>query len=395
MPGQGVPGQAGVPGQTGVGQYPGQPGVPGHGGVPGQPGVPGQTGVAGATPGQPATNPDGSIPTPAGADGKAVIHDGDLTITAQQGKVPGEVQVSIDDGTGKPPHTYTIDYNNSDGPTASPTHPAGTDPSGIGNHPTTDHAVPNQPIAADGQRLAHDASPLGHDPAAADAGQPVGHEMAGTGTAGWTAPEDTPVSTGPAHALPDDAPMPEPVAWTAPAATDAGTFDFAPSGQHDQGSFSGSLFDDAPASTTVAAAAFTTGAHVDTGGTSAWTLGGGTGHDMIGDQGGGLHHSAWDTAHSASAPGLAPTDQASAPGDAGLAQMGSAHPAAGQAGAPMGGMPMMGAMGGGGHGGAGEDQERSTNAAWRTPSAVFDDSGQAGVSRMNGVLGDDEGSPRQ
>jgi hypothetical protein len=94
---------------------------------------------------------------------------------------------------------------------------------------------------------------------------------------------------------------------------------------------------------------------------------------------------------------MTPTDQASAPGDAGLAQMGTSHPTAGApaGGAPMSGMPMMGAMGGGGHGGGGEDQERSTNAAWRTPSAVFDDAGQPGVARMNGVLGDDEGSPRQ
>ena len=224
--------------------------------------------------------------------------------------------------------------------------------------------------------LANDPSPLGGDPA-------------GTGTAGWTAPDDVPAATGPAHALPDDMPMPEPAAWTAPAAADAGTFDFAPSGQHDQGSFSGSLFDDAPASTTVAAASFNSGASVDTGGTSAWNMGGDGGHSMVGDQA-GMHHSAWDTAHGASAPGMASTDQASAPGDAGLAQIGGSHPAEPAGGAPTGGMPMMGAMGGGGQGAA-EDQERSTNAAWRTPSAVFDDAGQAGVSRINGVLGEDEG----
>ncbi|GAA3433495.1 hypothetical protein [Kutzneria kofuensis] len=320
------------------------------------------------------------------------------------------MQVSIDDGSGKPPHTYTIDYNDAAGPTASPagTHPAGAEPgqpgvgsefggsghAGVGTQPTPGqpigtatgaHAI-DEPLAADtGQPLAHDASPLGGD-------------TTGTETSGWTMPGETPVSTGPAHALPDDVPppMPEPAAWTAPAAADPG-FDFAPSGQHDQGSFSGSLFD-APAATTVAAASFTSGASVDTGGTSAWTLGGDTGHGMVGDQGGMHHSSAWDTAHSAAAPGMGgqtPTDQASAPGEAGLAQVGGAHAgASAQGGSPMGGMPMMGAMGGGGHAGA-EDQERSTNASWRTPSAVFDDAGAASVGRMNGVLGEDEGSQRQ
>jgi hypothetical protein len=320
-----------------------------------------------------------------------VIHDGDLTITAQQGKVPGEVQVSIDDGTGKPPHTYTIDYNDAAGPTASPagTHAAGADVGqGVGTQPTGTsggaHAI-DEPAH---QPLRHDASALGTDPAAADTG--------GADASGWTMPGDTPASTGPAHALPDDVPvaMPEP-AWTAPAAADPG-FTYAPTDQHDQGNFSGSLFD-TPASTTVAAASFTP-ASADTGGTSAWTLGGDSGHGMVGDQGGAHHAGAWDTAHSAapSMGGQASTEQASAPGDAGLAQLGGAHQAAGQGGSPMGGggMPMMGAMGGGGHGGGGEDQERSTNAAWRTPSAVFDDTGQAGVSRMNGVLGDDEGSQR-
>jgi hypothetical protein len=393
VPGQGGVGQTGVQGQTGV---PGQTGGPGQGGV-GQVGVPGQTPGQPGIPGQPGANPDGSIPTPAGPDGKAVIHDGDLTITAQQGKVPGEVQVSIDDGTGKAPHTYTIDYNDAAGPTASPagTHAAGADlGQGVGPQPN-----PGQPVGASGgahaidEPLHHDASALGTDPTATDTG--------GADASGWTMPDDTPAhdtqaSAGPAHALPDDVPppMPEP-AWTAPAAADPG-FTFAPTDQHDQGNFSGSLFD-SPAATTVAAASFTPAA-ADTGGTSAWTLGGDSGHGMVGDQGGAHHASAWDSAHSAapSMGGQASTDQASAPGDAGLAQLGGAHQAAaGQGGSPMGGgMPMMGAMGGGGHGGGGEDQERSTNAAWRTPGSVFDEAGQAGVSRMNGVLGDDEGSQR-
>jgi hypothetical protein len=329
--------------------------------------------IQGGVPGQPATNPDGSIPTPAGADGKAVIHDGDLTITAQQGKVPGEVQVSIDDGSGKPPHTYTIDYNNADGPAASPTHAADADPGqpGVGPHPISDHAeqpTPDEAVSTGAHAL----------------DEPPAHDAA------WTPPDDA-ATTGPQHALPDDVAVPEPAAWTAPAAADSGTYDFVATGEHDQGSISGSLFD-APAATTVAAASFTSGAYVDTGGQGAWTAG--TEHSMVGDQGG--HHSAWETAHAASAPAMTPTEQASAPGDAGLAQIGGgAHQAAAP---PMsGGMPMMGAMGGGGHGGGGEDQERSTNAAWRTTQGgVFDDTaGSASVARMNGVLGDDEGSQRQ
>jgi uncharacterized protein YukE len=166
----------------------------------------------------------------------------------------------------------------------------------------------------------------------------------------------------PPHTYPIDTPA---AAWTAPSSTIGSYDEYASTAPTDQGSFSGSLFDSAPstpAATSLAAAAFAPTTGADSHGT--------VDHGMVSDQ--GQHHqSGWDTAN------------AGAPGTAGVASMGpidSTHAAARQ--------PMMGAMGGGGQGTV-EDQERTTNAAWRTPSALFDDSGQAGVARMNGVLDDD------
>jgi uncharacterized membrane-anchored protein YhcB (DUF1043 family) len=55
----------------------------------------------------------------AGPDGKAVIHDGDTTITAE--RVPGDpnkLKMTVDDGT-PPPNTYTVDFDSGAGGTSS------------------------------------------------------------------------------------------------------------------------------------------------------------------------------------------------------------------------------------------------------------------------------------
>jgi hypothetical protein len=66
----------------------------------------------------------------AGEDGKAIIHDGDTTITAE--RVPGapdQMKLTIDDGT-PPPSEYTVDFN-SERADATP-------PAGLGSLPTPD-----------------------------------------------------------------------------------------------------------------------------------------------------------------------------------------------------------------------------------------------------------------
>jgi hypothetical protein len=140
-------------GQSGTGQSgTGQPGT-------GQPGT-----------GQPGTGqPPGGADTPvhAGADGKCVIHDGPLTITAEHPPGnPDTVKVTIDDGSGKPT-TYTLDY--SDQP--------GTGAAGSGVRPVPGSADGPAPPTAPGQAGAHDpgsATPLvAHAEPSRDPGTPL------------------------------------------------------------------------------------------------------------------------------------------------------------------------------------------------------------------------------
>lgn len=85
------------------GQQPGQPGQP----TPGMPG-------AGGTPVQP------------GPDGKAVIHEGDRSITLER-TPDGQVKVGIDNGRGQPPTNQTIGFGHaqSAGPAGMPGQQAG------------------------------------------------------------------------------------------------------------------------------------------------------------------------------------------------------------------------------------------------------------------------------
>jgi uncharacterized protein YukE len=79
------------------------------------------------TPDSGAGQPAGSTPVQAGQDGKCVIKDGPLTITAEH--PPGSadtVMVTVDNGAGAPPTTYTLDY---------------ADPA----NPQVDHGTPGQP----------------------------------------------------------------------------------------------------------------------------------------------------------------------------------------------------------------------------------------------------------
>ncbi|HEU5472157.1 MAG TPA: hypothetical protein VFV67_16005 [Actinophytocola sp.] len=143
-----VPGGLGDPTDPRGGQGANPPSIPvggggggGNGAVPGQPGAPKEVtikdGNRAITVGEPDArgrskltiddgtgNPksyeldfgtgeggeDGDVIRP-GADGKAVIRDGDTTITTEQvpGQ-PGQLKMTVDDGT-PPPNTYTLDFD--------------------------------------------------------------------------------------------------------------------------------------------------------------------------------------------------------------------------------------------------------------------------------------------
>jgi uncharacterized protein YukE len=73
----------------------------------GHPADPADPSLPTPSPGHPATD----NPVPAGQDGKCVIHDGPLTITAERPPdEPDKVTLTVDDGTGAPA-TYTVDYS--------------------------------------------------------------------------------------------------------------------------------------------------------------------------------------------------------------------------------------------------------------------------------------------
>jgi uncharacterized protein YukE len=88
-------------------------GTPGQPGTPGTPGTPGDAAVAPGENGAPPTAPGPDAPIEPGPDGKCVITDGELTITAERPEgQPDTVVVTVDDGTGNPT-TYNLDYSES------------------------------------------------------------------------------------------------------------------------------------------------------------------------------------------------------------------------------------------------------------------------------------------
>lgn len=82
-------------------------------------GTQGAQGTEGAGgPGNQAPTLDGPIEP--GEDGKCVIQDGELTITAERPEGSADtVTVTVDDGTGEPT-TYSLDFSADGGPTATP-----------------------------------------------------------------------------------------------------------------------------------------------------------------------------------------------------------------------------------------------------------------------------------
>jgi uncharacterized protein YukE len=372
VPGQ--PGQfpPGVPGQFG----PGQPGVPQPGQVAGVgpfgPGVPGQFG-----PGQPGQFPPGPPggPTPgevtpvhAGPDGRAVVHDGPVTITAEHpGGAPDQLRITVDDGHGRPT-TYTVDYQDQGGGPFGPPPQPGMSPAGGG-------VVPGQALPAGFSDPAQGGvaavSPQQFGPAG---GGPVPPQYAAAQVPGPGYPGD-----GNAGGYPNGGP--------------------ADGGYPGAGS-PGGPYGTPPADMMSTAAASAGFGHPDAGagGGSLWGAGGG-GADPHGPAG-TQHGDVWGgRSREHPQPGLADTSapQAGTAGGAGLAAMPDGGPGHGQqqaAGPGSGGamMPMMGGgmgggmgAGGGGHGGG--DQERGASQ-WRTQGQLFDDAADGRAVR--GVLGEDD-----
>jgi hypothetical protein len=322
----------------------------GHGATPTSTATPASTAIPAVTSTPaPTATPAGASNvqhiTP-GADGKAVIHDGNTTITAQE-QPNGEVKVTVDDGSGQPT-TYTLDHAGSQPttgtavPAATPTTPGTADPMAT--------AAPAQPVADPATLAANSATPVAAS-APADAADAAGAPTPATlvsdtsQQAGFIDPSAMPQTTQPATS-------------GDPGALVGGTANsgFAQGFSDPSSSFGNALGGAVGGSH--AAAAFFGPQH-------------GT-HDMFGGTAVPGH------------AGVAGTDVTpmGQPGDAGLA----AAPDQGQ-GQPsqLGGMPMMGGMGGGGGQGGG-DQQRGANP-WRTQGQLFDDTDDV-VGRFSGTLDD-------
>ncbi|MBV9843513.1 MAG: hypothetical protein JOZ47_00365 [Kutzneria sp.] len=309
---------------------------------------------------QPVTAPGQPTAVHAGADGRSVIQDGALTITAERsGATSGEVEVTVDDGSGK--HSYTIDSAD----------PSSTTP----GHAPSMAVSAHQPDAGTGRSAGMWTLPESHVPAQSASPQP---EMA------W--PDDT-RSNGGQWMSPEEmsAAFNSPQDTTSPDFTDSPSFESASAGH--------------PATTSLAATGLNTGVVSDSG-TASWdAMTSGPGHAMSGAGAApqdGRHATAWDMAHEAVAADHADGSYArtAAAGDAGLAALSDsdthAAQATGGAGLGMtGGMPMMAGQGGG----QGGDYERSGSSAWRTLGGTLFDTDESGLfSRISGVLSgkDDE-----
>ncbi|EWC58150.1 Hemolysin-type calcium-binding region:RTX N-terminal domain [Actinokineospora spheciospongiae] len=308
-------------------------------------------------PGQDPAAPPRAEHVLAGADGKAVIHDGDLTITAERPDgAPDTVRVTVDNGTGTP-QVYTLDY--ADGPAADSTasNPAAptAGPPGTGQQNAGPQAQPlqagpaGQPVAG-AQAQSPQADPIGQQAASPQAQQfqadPVGQPVAGG--------QQQAFASGPGFGDPGVGQQ---------SAGFGGSADGQPLGPLQE-----------PSAATHASSALTAG--------DEWGAAG-SAFDQDGRDG-----------HADGLPASAQTGdvQASGSGEAGLAsaQPGHQGDAAGPAGAGAagGGMPMGGggAMGGGGGGGGGGDSERA-GSQWRTVGNLFDDDDEVGLPLGDAIGG--------
>jgi uncharacterized protein YukE len=77
-----------------------------------------------------SSGPPDAQPVPAGTNGKCVIQDGPLTITAERPLFdPGTLKIEVDDGVNEPT-TYTLDFDEADQSGATPPPPGSADAAG-------------------------------------------------------------------------------------------------------------------------------------------------------------------------------------------------------------------------------------------------------------------------
>ncbi|HEY3609000.1 MAG TPA: hypothetical protein VGL06_15970 [Pseudonocardiaceae bacterium] len=282
-----------------------------------------------------------------GADGKAVIHDGNTTITAQE-QPGGEVKVTVDDGSGQPT-TYTLDHAGAQ-PTPATGATATSTAQGIADPTATSTAAHAQPVGDPATPAANSATPVAASGPAAGAQAPATLVSDTSQQAGFIDPSAMPQTT-------------QPATTGDPGALVGGTDNSAfAQGFSDPSSSFGNALGGAVGGSHAAAAFFGPqhGSHDMFGGTAVPGHAGVAGTDVT------------------------PMGQ---PGGAGLAAAPDGAPDQGQQGQPsqMGGMPMMGGMGGGGGQGGG-DQQRGPNQ-WRTQGQLFDDADEV-VGRFSGTLDD-------
>ncbi|GGI78947.1 hypothetical protein GCM10011581_15080 [Saccharopolyspora subtropica] len=384
-------GQPGDPGRPSPGQLPGQlPGHPGGGTMP----APGQM------PGGMAQGGQGPIPVQAGEDGKAVIREGDRTITLERTPT-GEIRVNVDNGGGQPPLHQTINFGDEQ---PKPQHVSERDYMSAG---ATRPGEYTEAFRAEGGRPGGPAVDAGgFTTMPADAG---GFTAMPADAGGFTA---MPADAGGFTAMPADAggftTMPADAGGFTTMPADAGGFTTMPA--PDTGGAAPEVTapaaTGAPAATMPQSAGFGSFSGYGEGvpnsfGSASGQLFGldqdqpGGGHPGGGQPAGGFGQS--DHPGSSGSTGLSSLSDAapgSPQGATGLSSLGgdpngATSGSSGQSTPAMGGM--MGGMGAmGGHGGQqGGDQERTNSSPWRTQGQLFDDGVDASNVRFRSVLGED------
>ncbi|WP_243796053.1 hypothetical protein [Saccharopolyspora gloriosae] len=287
-----------------------------------------------------------------GEDGKAVIQEGDRTITLERAP-DGSITVDVNNGAGQPPIQETVEFGADDQP--APDARPGAPGAVPGGQPAWPGAEPPGQDAA--------GAPVGRDPGASfDPTAPVGtppqvggFEAPASGGTEPVVPAASAMSAGPEVEAPDGpAPTASQSAGLASAFTSEGV-----SGSF--ASMSGQLF---------------AGDLAEPPAQHPTPFGGPP------PQAGATELAAADDAAPGSSQGATGMGAMSDPA---AAQGGGQQQAGGGA---MGG-GMMGGMGGGQQGGGAGDQERTNSSPWRTQGQLFDDVADESGARHRAVLGED------
>lgn len=136
--------------------------------------------------GQGAPGGDGQVQhAVAGPDGKAVIHDGNVTITAEQPPGSDQIKITVDDGAGHT-STYLVDY---DDPTNPQVQPGGPAPQANGFAGTGDTGGGGQHAAPTGGAHAEQAQPASYAPTDhVQQPSPAADQV-------WSEPQEQPLAT--------------------------------------------------------------------------------------------------------------------------------------------------------------------------------------------------------